>query len=91
MRFSKILRELRQEKKLTYDSLAEKIGYSKAIIGFWENEQKQPTMGALIKLADFFDVSIDYLVGREDEFGNRMYKEEFEYNDGTHYIKHKKI
>lgn len=73
MKFSENLRNLRIEKKLTYEDLAKEIGYSKAIIGFWENAQKQPTMDALIRLADFFNVSIDYLVGREDESGRKTY------------------
>lgn len=71
--FGKKLKELRLENKLTYEGLAKEIGYSKAIIGFWENTQKQPTMDALIRLADFFNVSIDYLVGREDESGRKIY------------------
>lgn len=71
MKFAQNLKNLRKERQLTYESLAKKIGYSKAIIGFWENEQKQPNMEALIALADFFNVSIDFLVGREDEFGNK--------------------
>jgi len=73
MKFNEILKNLRIEKGLTYEELAKQIGYSKAIIGFWENAQKQPTMNALIKLADYFNVSIDYLVGREDESGTKKY------------------
>ena len=61
-----ILKELRIEKSLTHKQLAEHIGYSKAIIGFWENGEKQPTAEAIIALAKFFKVPSDYLLGLEN-------------------------
>lgn len=68
MKFSIILKELRTQQNLTHKELAEKIGYSKAIIGFWESGKKEPTARAIIALAKFFEVSADYLLGIEDEF-----------------------
>lgn len=67
MKFPLILKTLRQEKCLTHKQLACKIGYSKAIIGFWESGKTDPSLDALIKLSDFFDVSIDFLAGKEDD------------------------
>lgn len=94
MKFNEILRMLRKEHKLTYDQLSQKVGYSKAIIGFWENDQKQPTLSALIALANFFNVSIDYLAGREDEYGykiNHNNTYDFEYMHGeTKLIQHER-
>ena len=92
MKFSEILRLLRKEHKLTYEQLSQKIGYSKAIIGFWENDQKQPTLSALIALANFFNVSIDYLAGREDEYGYKLNQDntyDFEYTQTKTTIKSK--
>ena len=73
MKFAEILKELRKEKKLTHKQLAEKIGYSKAIIGFWESGARQPTAEAIIILANFFNVSTDYLLGLENEDGTKIH------------------
>ena len=92
MKFNEILRLLRKEHKLTYEQLSQEIGYSKAIIGFWENGQKQPTLSALIALANFFNVSIDYLAGREDEYGYKINQDNtynFEYIHGETKLVHK--
>jgi len=43
--------------------LAKAIGVSKGIISLWENGLREPNMYSLIKLAKYFDVSIDELVG----------------------------
>lgn len=64
------IKELRDEKRLSQKFLAEKIGTSQRNIGRWENGENEPTYTQLIKLADFFNCSIDYLVEREDDFGN---------------------
>ncbi len=64
--FKDNLKALRQEAKIGQVELAEKLGVSKGVISFWENGINEPGLAALIKIADFFEVSIDYLVGRED-------------------------
>lgn len=64
------IKELRDEKQLSQKFLAEKIGTSQRNIGRWENGENEPTYTQLVKLADFFNCSIDYIVGREDDFGN---------------------
>ena len=64
------LRELRRERQLTQKQLAEKLGLSQQVVGYYENEINQPAPDMLIRIADFFNCSIDYLVGREDDFGN---------------------
>ncbi|MCL2556401.1 MAG: helix-turn-helix domain-containing protein [Firmicutes bacterium] len=66
MKFGNILRELRQEKNLSQVQLANKTGLSKSAIACWELSQSEPTAGALIILAEFFDVSVDELLGRKD-------------------------
>lgn len=64
--FATRLKELRTSKGLTMEALAKEIHGTKASIGNFENGNKKPSMDALIALADFFDVSLDYLVGRTD-------------------------
>lgn len=64
--FCERLKELRQEKKVGQVELADGIGVSKGVISLWENGLREPTMSNLISLAEFFEVSIDYLVGIKD-------------------------
>lgn len=64
------LKELRQEHQLTQKQLAEKLGLSQQVVGYYENEINQPAPDMLIRIADFFKCSIDYLLCREDDFGN---------------------
>lgn len=66
MAIGKKIKELRTEKGLTQKQVAQSIGYSTAIIGFWENGQKDPTGKAIIALANYFGVSADYLLGLKD-------------------------
>lgn len=70
MTFSKILTDLRTESGLTQKELASKINFGKSIVYYWETGQREPTSKALIALSNFFNVSIDFLLGREDDFGN---------------------
>ena len=53
------IRTLRKEKKISQESLAEKLGVSRQSISLWENEQTQPTIENIIALADVFGVTID--------------------------------
>ncbi len=64
-RFKDILKALRRDKGIGQIELAHKIGYGKSIISTWERGEGVPTMFALIALADYFGVTLDYLVGRE--------------------------
>ena len=62
-RFKENLKELRLERNLGQVELAKAIGVSKGIISLWENGLREPSMYCLISLAEFFNVSIDELVG----------------------------
>lgn len=65
--FASRLKELRKEKGLTLEQLGKDIGTTKATISNFENEQRKPSLDMIIKLADYFQVSIDYLVGRTND------------------------
>ena len=56
------IRELRIEKGLTQPQLAEKIGVSKAVISFWENNVNEPKASYVKRLAKCFNVTADYLL-----------------------------
>ncbi|MBE5755087.1 MAG: helix-turn-helix transcriptional regulator [Clostridiales bacterium] len=64
-KFKDVLKEIRLEKNVSQVKLAEAIGVSKGIISMWETGQREPTLSSLVSLADYFGVSLDYLVGRE--------------------------
>ena len=66
--FASRLKELRQEKGLSQKQLSQELGgkISPAAIGFWEKKTRVPNLDAVIVLATYFDVSIDFIAGLED-------------------------
>ena len=60
------IRELMKESNLNQVKLAEKVGVSQVAVSTWLLKKKEPSIRSLWLLADFFDVDIDYLVGRKD-------------------------
>lgn len=66
MGFPERLKQLRSEHKLTQEQLGKKINVTKVSISGYENGNRTPDMETLQNLADVFDVSIDYLLGRSD-------------------------
>lgn len=65
MLFGKRLKDLRIKSGLTQNELGSIINVSKATICFYEKEQRTPTLENLIDLSDYFEVTIDYLLGRD--------------------------
>ncbi len=61
----KRLRELRLRRNLSQEEVARHIGITRSAYSHYEINNRQPVYSTLIKLADFFDVSIDYII-----FGN---------------------
>jgi transcriptional regulator with XRE-family HTH domain len=57
------LRILRLEKQITQTEMARRVGITKVMISSYELEQRQPSYGVLIKLAAFFGVTTDFLLG----------------------------
>lgn len=66
MEFKDRLKELRKRKGLSQVTLAEKLGLSKSTIGAYETGDISPSLEALNLIADFFNVDINYLLGKED-------------------------
>ena len=65
-KFAARIRELRTAGNYTQEDLGEILGVKKYSIYTYEKGRSEPNIDGLIALADFFDVSIDYLVGRTD-------------------------
>ena len=64
--FSEQLKKLRLNNKVTQTDIANNIGVTLRAYQYYEADKMEPTMTKLTALADYFDVSIDYLVGRTD-------------------------
>lgn len=69
MTFAEKSKYLRKERNLSQIQLAEALNVSKACISMIEIGKNEPTANTLIRYADFFECSTDYLLGREDDFG----------------------
>ena len=65
-KFSERINELRIENNLSRAELAQKLNVSVRLISYWENGQRECDFDMIIKIADLFSVSIDYLIGRRD-------------------------
>ena len=64
--FSDRILLLKKQRNLLQKDIAASAGLSLRAYQYYEKAQKEPTLSALVALADFFDVSIDYLCGRTD-------------------------
>ncbi|MFV0401706.1 MAG: helix-turn-helix domain-containing protein [Oscillospiraceae bacterium] len=62
---TKRLKQLRQSANLTQGELATKLGFSQQRYNTYETGKREPDSEALLGIAVFFDVSVDYLLGRE--------------------------
>lgn len=60
------VKELRNEKGITQKELAEAVQVNQSMITRWEKDECEPTASAIIRIADYFNVSTDYLLGRKD-------------------------
>lgn len=76
-KFGSFLRELRKEKQLTQEQLAERFGVTSRSVSRWETGSNMPDLSILVELADFFDVDIRDIIDGERK-GEDMNKEEKE-------------
>lgn len=61
------LKDLRKEKNLKQKEVAELVNKTIPCVCDWENGKKEPSIEDLIKLANFFEVTVDYLIGRSSD------------------------
>lgn len=64
------LKELRIDKGLTQKEMAAELSVSIPTLSHWECNYQEPCYDDLRKLCSFFNVSVSYLLGQEDDFGN---------------------
>ena len=68
--FSTRLRILRQQYGLTQSELAKQLGVSTSTIGMYEQGRREPDKDALLAIANFFNVTTDYLLGNDTPASN---------------------
>lgn len=64
--FAERLQQARKEKGVTQKQISDEFGITTRAYGFWEHGGREPTIDTLKKLADYFDVTLDWLTGRSD-------------------------
>ena len=77
-KFSERLVALRKEKDLTQAEFARLCGKQRTTVSGYETEGKEPDFALLCQMADYFGVTTDYLLGREDEraHGNEAFRQD---------------
>ena len=63
---NKKIKLLREAQGLTQKDVADRLGVYPSAVTRWESGEKRPDLVNLVKLADMFDVSLDYLMGRTE-------------------------
>lgn len=66
MLFEDRLRALRQDKDLTQEKLSKKLNIDRKTLSNYETGYRTPSIYLVVKMADYFNVSTDYLLGRTD-------------------------
>lgn len=66
----KNLKAIRNKKGISQQTLASAIGLTQQSINMYENHKIEPDIDTLIEIANYFNVTVDYLIGRTDENGN---------------------
>lgn len=64
IKMNEVLTVLRKENNLSQEQIAEKINVSQRAYAHYEKGDRQPNIETMIKLADYYKISLDYLTGR---------------------------
>lgn len=72
MNYGKRIATLRDKQGWTQEELSRRLGISRAALSHYEKNRREPDFETLTKLADIFNVSIDYLVGRTNNPGSLL-------------------
>ena len=68
------LKQLRKEMKISQVKIGEVLGVPQSSVYRYEYDQASPSFENMVKYADFFDVSLDYIFGRTDEPRGKLYE-----------------
>ena len=74
--FGEKIKDLRKEKTLTQKEMAQALSITVSTLSHWECDYQEPSFKDVVMLANYFDVSTDYLLGKSDDFGNISVKTE---------------
>ncbi len=83
--FRERLKELRKCKNLSQKELAEVLQTNNSSVCDWECGRTEPNIETVARMAVFFDVSSDYLLGLEDETGAKTYNNYGVHNGNVHF------
>lgn len=72
--FAQRLKSLRKNKKLTQSDMANMLGITRQGYAKYENDESEPDLATIDKLAEFFNVTTDYLLGRSDIMNPRLFE-----------------
>lgn len=67
MEFRRRLRQLREKKRISRKVLSELCGLNSDAVRRYERGEAEPTLHSLVAIAEYFEVSVDYLVGKRDK------------------------
>lgn len=86
MELGDVIRSLRQLKRMTQKELADRLAISPSTIGMYEQNRRMPDIDTVSKIANVFDVSVDYLLGTEKSGGNnysnfQIFEESFDFRE----------
>lgn len=76
MKIAKILKKLRLETGKTQKEIAYNLGVSVSTVGMYETGERIPPADKIIKLAELYDVSTDYILGRNEVMSSQIENEE---------------
>ena len=80
--FSKRLKLLRKKERMSQIELAEELDMSRSTVGYYETNKRNPDLKKIKNIADYFEVSVDYLLGRSNEkITVDQYKNEIDISD----------
>ena len=72
-KFSERFKELRKSRKLSQQALADSLNTSKSSVNMYERGEREPGIDTLETIADFFNVDMDYLLGKSDIVNKAIY------------------
>ena len=81
------LRRLRESVKLSQVKMAELLGVKQSSINRYEQGQSAPSLETLVRYADYFDVSLDYLLARTDNPRGKLYEHHPKITPGSEEMK----
>ena len=65
MNYGKELKAHREKRNITQSELAQKTGIHQSTISLWEDNRRTPTIENCVVLADFYEITVDELIGRD--------------------------